>query len=169
MIPRPARASIVIAALIAGSIGLSDGRGDATPAVRAVVRPQQVRAGDRITVEIAARGLRGAGAVAFHLVFDPSLLEPVPEGFTEGAFLRQGGASTSFLASPASTGERIFVGIARLGASRGARGSGPLCRLTFRALAPGTTSVLFDRASVTSPSGGPRATRFVPARLVIGR
>ncbi len=141
--------------------------GKPLPAIRAVVRPRHVRPGDLVTVEVVGRRLRNIGAVAFHLVFDPSLLEPVPEGFTEGPLLRRGGARTVFLARPASTGDRILLGVTRLGAPQGARGDGTLCRLTFRALEPGATSVVFDRARITRPDARERRARFVPGRIVI--
>lgn len=137
------------------------------PAIRAFVRPKVVRPGDLVTVRITGRNLRNVGAVAFHLVFDPRVLEPVPEGFTEGNLLRRDGARTIFLAKPASTGERIMVGVTRLGERRGARGEGTLCRLTFRALAPEATSVVFDHARMTRPDASEHTTRFVPARVVI--
>jgi len=153
----------------AGSAGAPAKR-RAAPAVSAVIahaKPGRVRVGDLVTVEIAARGVEGAGAVSFHLVFDPARLEPVTDRFFEGGWLRRDGASTAFLARAASSGDRVMVGITRLGAYRGARGSGTLCRLTFRARAPGSTAFLFDRAVLSAPDASRTQTRFVPARVII--
>jgi len=135
--------------------------------IRALAHPARVAAGGTITVEISARGLKDAGGAAFHLVFDPSFMEPLPAGALEGALLRQGGAATSFMAQPASTGDRVIVGLTRLGARRGVHGGGVLCRIAFRALRPGATAVAFDRAHLMGPDASDREARFQPARIII--
>lgn len=166
--------------------------GSAAPTVRAVVSPGQVQEGRLFTVQIWARNLRGTGAAAFHLVYDPELVEPVPSGFTEGTALRHGGVATSFMAAPASTGDRIMVGLARLGRKRagassitaGAAGNrgritartarrgrpaatregGLLCTLTFRALKTGPATFVFDRARLTTGDAVPLQATFHPGR-----
>lgn len=139
--------------------------------IKAVSRPARPRQGQIFTVEIRARHLRDAGSVAFHLVFDPSQVEPVPSGFSEGPVLGRGGARTTFLAAPASTGDRIIVGLARLGSTRGAGGKGPLCRLAFRAVGDGPVAFAFDQARVTDPAAVPIPVRFLPghADVIPGR
>ncbi len=137
------------------------------PNIRAVARPAKVRAGDIFTVEIRARGMKGAAAVAFHLVYDPALVIPVMSGSTEGPLLGRGGARTSFLVRAGSTGDRVILGIARLGAERSGSGKGLLCRLTFRAVAAGTALLAFDQAQVTDPAAGTISATFQPGSLLV--
>jgi hypothetical protein len=120
-----------------------------------------------VTIHVTARGLRGASAVAFQLEYDPALVAPVTEAFQEGRLLGRDGAATSFLARPATTGDRIVVGISRLGAGPGARGDGTLCRLAFRALREGTASFSFAKERVMGPDLSERRARFVagPVRI----
>jgi hypothetical protein len=139
--------------------------GAPTPSIRMVARPARLQVGRVFTVEIRARHLRDAGALAFHLVYDPAMIEPVPEGFTEGTLLRRNGARTSFLARPASTGDRVMVGIARLGDPRGTRGRGHVCRLTFRALRPGESAIVFDRARLSDPQAREIQATFQPVTI----
>lgn len=135
--------------------------------VRALFRPEVVKAGSLVTVAVRGEEFRNVGGVAFDLVFDPSALRPVPEGFTEGPLLRRDDTGTTFMARTARSGDRIVVGLSRLGAERGARGNGPLCRLTFRALKPGRTKVRFERAVLMRPDSISKPARFIPARLRI--
>ena len=146
--------------------GESASRGATTTTVTARIRPKRVRAGDPFTVEIVAHGATNVSSVFFHLVFDPALVVPVPGGFAEGPWLRRDHASTRFLARPASSGERVFVGLSRLSPG-GAGGAGVACRLTFRALAAGDTAIAFDRAGLSSPGGAEVASRFTGSTLKI--
>lgn len=164
------RAAVAALALLMAAGAIVEGspaRKDKETLVKAVVRPARVRQGQTFTVEIRARRLRDAGAVAFHLLFDPDLVEPVPSGFSEGPVMGRGGAGTSFLAAPASTGDRIILGLARLGRSAGTQGKGLLCRLTFRAVGDGPAAFAFDQARLTAPDASPLPARFVPGRVQV--
>lgn len=182
---RPARALIlaVIGAAVLGAAVLgmgipfpalaaepdasASGRAIKTATIKAVVRPARVTAGSDVTVVVSARDLHDARAVAFHLVYDPSILVPVHGSASEGGLFRQAGAATSFLSKPASTGDRIIVGIARLGDERGARGDGTLCRFTFKTLKPGATAVALDRARLIGPRAEDLPARFQSGRITI--
>jgi len=135
--------------------------------LKALSRPVHAAEGEIFTIEIAVRGGHNVAAAAFHVVYDPSRVTPVPAEFREGAWMKQGGAATEFLAAPASTGDRVLVGYSRLGAPRGARGGGVICRLRFKALIAGETAVGFDRAHLTTVSGSDLQLRIVPARVII--
>lgn len=141
--------------------------GSGHPVLRIVPRPGSPIEGAVFTIEVRVSRLRDAGAVAFHLLYDPEMVEPLPSAFTEGGVMRRGGASTSFLAAPASTGERLMLGIARLGRGEGARGDGLLCRLAFRALRAGPAEFAFDRAAVTTPAAVSIPASFRPGHVLI--
>lgn len=140
---------------------------EATPVIRAVFQPSRVEEGGLVQVEVRARGLRKAGAVSFHLVYDPTRLAPVETGTSEGGIFRRDGARTRFLSRQASTGDRIIVGLSRLGRGRGARGDGLVARFVFRALASGATSVVFDQAELSDPAAREIPARFLPGDLLV--
>lgn len=146
--------------------GAAPSRSSSTTTITARIRPKRVRAGDAFTVEVVAHDASNVSAIFFHLVFDPALVVPVPDGFAEGGWFHRNHATTRFLARPASSGERILVGLARLGPG-GAGGAGVVCRLTFRALAAGDTALAFDRAGLTSPGGAEIPSRFNGSTLKI--
>ncbi|HXI04624.1 MAG TPA: cohesin domain-containing protein, partial [Candidatus Saccharimonadales bacterium] len=144
-------AALLSAAAPGAATAGTTGPGQRTSTVRAVVRPATIREGQVFTVEVRGSDLDDATALSAHLVYDPALVEPLPSGFTEGPLLRRGGAATSFLARPATTGDRVILGIARLGREPGARGQGLFCTLAFRALKAGSGTLVFDRARLTGP------------------
>ncbi len=141
--------------------------GAAALTLRARLTLQHPRVGGTMIVDVVSEAGAGATTAAFHVVFDPALLEPVPSEFREGGWLKRGGAATSFLAAAASTGDRVIVGVARLAPSTGARRGGTVCRLAFRALAAGPTALAFDSAHVTSAGGTEVSLRFPTLPLTI--
>lgn len=141
----------------------------ATARVRAVPATGTVRAGSTVTVDIRISRSHDVGSVPFTLHYDPAILEFLPASPVEGGFLRRNGAATSFLAT-APSGTRsgtIVVGLSRLGQTAGAGGKGTLCRLTFRARAPGIAAVRFGRGAVLDPSARPMAAVFTGATLTV--
>lgn len=162
-----AGSAAILSILIAAHSGATARADESRPEVWAVLRPARPAPGDVVNVEIRARGVRGAGSLSFHLVYDPTIFEPVATGHVEGKLLRQGGARTSFMTGTASTGERVMVGLTRLGSVPGARGSGLICRLSFRALAAGSTAFVFDRARLSAPDATDLGASFTPARAVV--
>lgn len=120
--------------------------------------------GSLLRVRVDVRGARQVGSIPFTLSYDPSILEFVPSGSSEGNFLRQGGAATSFLAVPGVGRDgrsAVIVGLSRLGGGNGASGSGLLCEVAFRVLSPGSSPLTFVRADALSPAARPLGARFV--------
>ncbi len=121
------------------------------------------RVGETFAVLVKIRGAAGIGSVPFTLLYDPSLLEFLPESSAEGRFLDKDGTATSFLAAsgprPGGT-TGVIVGHSRLRADRGASGRGTLCRLAFRVKAPGLASFVFSRAAVLDPAALPVEAAF---------
>jgi len=145
-------------------------RGGATVTVAAGTG---ARPGGTITVTVKIENARNVGSIPFTLRYDPTILELVSaSSVTEGGFLRQGGAPTTFLARPGSAarGGGVVVGLSRLGAGQGgagARGKGTLCRMTFRALQPGVSPLTFAGAAVLDPSARPLAATFRGGSLTV--
>jgi len=153
-------------ALPAPALGAGDD-GAPLPRIHATFIPSRVQVGGLVTLEVRASGLRGAGSASFHLVYDPTRLAPVPSGSSEGRLFRRDGSRTRFLAQASSTGDRIIVGLTRLGRRRGARGDGIVARFVFRSLSPGLATVVFDQAEIADPGAKPMPARFLPGDLLV--
>ncbi|MFQ5702113.1 MAG: cohesin domain-containing protein [Acidobacteriota bacterium] len=128
------------------------------------------REGSLFSVYIRIRNARQVGSVPFSVVFDPEILEYVPSRSREGSFLRRDGAATVFLAT-AGTGRSglagVSVGLSRLRSDRGVSGRGILCKLTFRAKAPGTSRLDFTRARVLGPRAQPLVSVFEGKEILV--
>jgi general secretion pathway protein D len=153
---RAGRAAFALATTLASGIWLASpalpAAGAAT--VRVVPAPSTIGIGATVTVFVRIERARNVASVPFTIYFDPAILEFVGGSAREGNFLNRNGAATTFIAvpGPASRGGGVVVGLSRLGAARGVQGKGLLCRLTFRARAPGIAPVGFARATVLDPA-----------------
>ncbi len=164
---RAGAASLLLVAAVVAGVARAAGP---EAIVRAVVRESSPRPGSTVTVLVRIEAADGVGSVPFALLYDPAILEFVPSRSTEGPFLRRDGASTTFLIAPAASRQgiaSIVVGHSRLGSRAGAGGRGVLCRLTFRARAPGVSSLAFQRAAVLDPDAAPLPARFVGASVAV--
>jgi general secretion pathway protein D len=138
--------------------------------VRVVPSAASARPGALLQVAVTIRDARNAGSVPFTLTYDPAILEVLPSSSTEGDFLRRGGTRTSFLAVGSTRGGSIagvIVGLSRLRPDKGASGRGTLCRLTFRARAPGFATLGFREAAVLNPSAGRLSASFQGASILV--
>jgi hypothetical protein len=108
--------------------------------------------GDRVTLHVRILNGKDVGSVPFHVVYDPQVL--VFEGGVEEAFLGSDGRETAFFAAPTSSGDRVVVGLSRLGRGDGIAGTGELCVLHFTAIAPGDAGLAFERAKIRDSSNG---------------
>jgi len=124
-----------------------------------------VREGDRVYLTVRISAAENVGHVPFHLAYDPAVLHF--EGAREGDFLRADGGQTVFLASPASGGNEVVVGLSRLGRQDGVAGSGDLCTLEFTAVGPGAAGLAFARASVRDPDNRALTSQFRPLSLSV--
>lgn len=140
------------------------------PLVRATVGRRVARVGAAVTVTIQIQDARDVGSVPFTLLYDPAILELLPASTSEGPFMRRDGTATTFLVSPGSApgaASGVIVGLSRLGAGRGARGRGVLCRLSFRARAPGVSALAFSRAAILDPEALALDGEFMGATVTV--
>lgn len=148
----------------------SSSLGAAEAEVSANLSRSEVRVGQTITVTVRIKGAVGVASVPFSLAYDPSILEFVASSSEEGTFLSSDGTSTSFLAVSARRpegGTAVVVGLSRLRAENGITGRGALCRLTFRARAPGVAALTFVRASVLDAETRPVESTFKNAFITV--
>lgn len=137
-----ANASPANAGAAAGTAGSTDGTNNAnsgaTPGSAQLIwqGPSQLKVGDTATVQLMIQATQAITGVPVKIGFDSRVLQAV--AVTEGGFLKQGGASTSF-ASQLDPSGQISVTASRSGGT-GATGSGTVALLSFRALAPSDAS-----------------------------
>ena len=111
----------------------------------AVVAPSKaIAAGAIVSVDVIASSKSAVIDAPLHLFFDPSVLEFV-DG-TPGDFLTQGGSSVVFLADGTSVPGDVAVAAGRVEREHGASGNGLLCRVRFRGIGAGMTSVVVSEA-----------------------
>ena len=137
-------------------------RGATPPAIKVTLNTSTAGIGATVTVTVRISRARNVGSVPFTLYYDPAILEFVGATSREGGFLKQNRATTSFIArtGPLSRGGGVVVGLSRLDPVRGAGGKGTLCRLTFRAIAPGLSPLTFNRATLLDPAAQPLGASF---------
>lgn len=136
--------------------------------VEVSLHPSVRRAGvnNIFTVEVRIRNANNVGSVPFHINYDPNIIQAIEA--VEGGFLKQGGASTSFMFNPDDrrTGQAM-LGYSRLGQQPGADGSGVLAIFRFKALDTGQTEITFSNNSVLDPSARPIPSIFNPGRVIV--
>jgi len=92
--------------------------------------PEQLRAGEEATIVLHARGDQPLRSSTLQLAYDPAALQVLE--VSEGDFLRQGNANTSFAPRLDEETGRLYVALSRAD-SGGASGEGSLLRLRVRA------------------------------------
>lgn len=120
-----------------------------------ILSPQSgaVRVGDTFTRSVDVKNMGKTFYAAFDISYDPNIIEYVSS--TEGTVLnRNGRDATSFqVALQGGKQGRITIGITRLGNIGDVAGDGILLTLSFRAVAPGSTSVTFTNPKSLKNSG----------------
>jgi len=125
--------------------------------------PPQVKAGDSVTVSLSMSADQPVASASSTVSFDTTKLQFI--GVTEGDFMKQGGAPTSF-------SSRIGAGQVQLSNSvqggMGAASTGTYAVLGFKALAPASqTSVKIVPGSVVGLTGAP-ITFTPPSAYTLG-
>jgi len=116
-----------------------------------VASAPEIATGGIMTVDVMASASSAVVDAPLHLAFDPSVVEFV-EG-TPGDFLAQGGSSVVFLVDGRSRPGDVAIAAGRVERKDGARGAGLLCRVSFRGVRAGTTSVVVGQAKAWGNRG----------------
>ncbi len=113
-----------------------------------------VSPGELLSVAVLLDGADRVTSVPFHLQFDPKVLGYV--GARTGPALNTSSLQSIFLASvnPSRPGD-LAVGLSLAESSGTLSGSGMILVIDFRALAPGRSDLVFERASVRGPTSEP--------------
>ena len=99
---------------------------------------KQMKVGDTFTLHLAMQSGSPVTSVPLAITYDQKVFEP--DGVSEGGFLKQGGAPTSFNSKVAAGGQILITGT-RADAG-GASGSGNFVDINFRAIAPASASAI---------------------------
>ena len=126
--------------------------------------PTALRAGDTATVQLVMQADQPVVSVPMAVAFDPRLLQVA--SVSEGGFLRQGGAATTFNYR-VDPGGQVLLTATRSGAG-GASSPDILATLSFRALAAGSSRIeLITIAPIGAGGASINATPPAPHTLTI--
>lgn len=111
-----------------------------------------VAGGGGFAFNVMVAGASNLQKLSLTLKYDPAVAEF--DQAHEGIFMRADGSQTTFAAQKAGDGT-VNVEIARIGAAKGAAGSGSVAALRFRPVAAGRTLINIIKAVAEDPSGKP--------------
>ncbi len=121
-----------------------------------------VSPGDTFEVLVQAEAGQPVSHLPLALSFDPKVL--AVEKVEGGSFL--GGSGESRVMSDNSRPGDLVIGASRLGKVAGVKGTGTVARVTFRALAAGSSEIGFDGKALDA-SLRPLAVRSRPALVEV--
>ncbi len=134
----------------------SSGLGQSSQPARMIWQgPSAVQVGDLFSLSLQMQADQVIANLPLTLSFDPRAVQVI--SVTEGDFMRQGGAQTTFSSRVTEAGH-LVVALTRAGGTGGSSASGTVVSLSFRALAPvesarirvdGVAATGVDGASIT--------------------
>jgi len=138
---------------------------NAAPAVRLWLVPGRlaVSAGDTFEVRVQAEAGQPVSHLPLSLSFDPKVL--AVEKVEAGDFL--GTPAEAQLMSDDARPGSLVIGASRLGKVAGVKGTGTVARITFRAVAAGSSELGFEGKALDA-SLRPMAVRTRPAMVEVG-
>jgi general secretion pathway protein D len=120
---------------------------------------QQLRVGDTFTLQLAMQSGQPVTSLPLAITYDETVLQP--SGVTEGSFLKQGDAQTSFTSKIDQGGQILITGTRN--DKGGATGSGNFASINFRALAPANASAIQLLTVAPVGAGGSAIAAQAPA------
>lgn len=124
----------------------------------------QARPGETISVTLNAQSAQAVSRMGVLVSFDPRVFKALDA--SEGDFLKQGDAQTTFSRTIDQASGQIRLDLAGIGAD-GASGSGSVATLSFEALAAAPQSQIAVGRLVPSGPGGEELAATVPAPHVV--
>ena len=122
------------------------------PQFRIAPASQSVLIGSNLTVDVSVDNAKDLSAYQFTLTWNPAILQYV--SYQTGTFLTSTGRGPVIPAGPTIAAGSFIFGEATQGATpAGPNGSGMLVRLTFKALAAGTSPADLTAGSVSDTNG----------------
>jgi general secretion pathway protein D len=99
---------------------------------------QQLKVGETFTLQLEMQSGQPVTSLPLAITYDDTILQPT--GVTEGSFLKQDGAQTSFTSKIDQGGQILITGTRN--DKGGATGSGSFASINFRSLAPTNASAI---------------------------
>ncbi|MFL6196310.1 MAG: cohesin domain-containing protein [Thermoanaerobaculia bacterium] len=165
--PASGTASLAVRAAALGepSSTVATAAATSAPAVRLWLTPGKltVSPGDTFEVKVQAEAGQPVSHLPLSLSFDPAVL--AVEKVEAGDFL--GGSGQAQVMSDFGRPGALVIGASRLGKVAGVKGSGTVARITFRAVAAGSSALAFDGKALDA-SLKPVAVRTKPALVEVG-
>jgi hypothetical protein len=126
--------------------------------------------GDMVVVDISASGAVSLFGFQFDLSYDPSVLSL--QSVSEGSFLNSNGADSTFCvnADTSSTGSVKNYACTRLnsgGTATGVEGSGVLARVTFTALASGSSQLTLSNVKLADTQASQIPSELNSGQVII--
>lgn len=150
---------------VTGAGGNGDTAGAPAPTALAWQGPEKVKVGDVFAVQLIMQSGQPMMSLPLALGFDARSMQVV--SVTEGDFLKQGGASTSFSSRVDPSGQ-IVLTASRSGDS-GATGSGVVATVNLRATAAASSDARVQLLTAAPVAQGGKAVSVpLPSPLVIG-
>jgi hypothetical protein len=107
-----------------------------------------IAVGDTVTLDISVSSVTDLYGYQFDVEYDPSVLEYI--SLTDGAFLTDTSTQPFCMAPDATSGILNNIACTKTGDVGGVSGSGLLKRITFKALAIGTSNVVISNAKLVN-------------------
>ena len=125
----------------------------------------EINSGDTITLDIKASSMTNLFGYQFDIIYNPGVLEFY--GLQDGAMLSNNGQySTYCLNYTLSSGAIRNIVCTRIGSS-GISGSGLLKRVSFRAIASGTSDVLLSSVKLANPSSASISSTVLNGKVFV--
>jgi general secretion pathway protein D len=165
--PVAARVKAPVAPVALSSAGmpvLGGSGGEENPFAQVfLASPEQVAVGEEFTITVSADAVNNLFSTLLIVNHDPDHIEFLSA--TEGSFLAQGGAATTFVARPETAGGRVFISLQQQDEGGGASGGGDLCGLSFRAKKAGPASIRLGDSDLRTSTG--KQLPIAPAEAIV--
>ncbi len=119
---------------------------------RIYLEPQEAvvhEIGEQFVVYVKVADVENLFGAPFHLHYKRDIVNVVK--VEEGGFFKQNGYSTSFLYSNDKSRGRTFIGLTRLGKTKGADGDGNLVKITFESVGWGDSDLTISNDVLVDP------------------
>ena len=121
-------------------------------------------AGGPYTVPLSINNAARVSVMSISINFNPNVLRV--RTVTEGTFMRQGSATTTFTPRIDAATGRVDIAVTRSGDQAGASGAGLIAGLVFDAVGPGG-AVIAVSGVASNPEGGPIPLQFSPVTVTV--
>ncbi len=129
-----------------------------------VPNTEQLVAGGPFTVPVSISGASQMSTITVSVSYNPTVLRA--RLVQEGSFMRQGGATVSFVQQIDAAAGRVDITVTRTADRTGASGAGLIGAVVFDPIGAGVATINVSGAA-TAAGGAPLALQFTPASVTV--